>query len=720
MKGGSPRRCAPRDDNLFLDRAGVLTSAWTGPQVPSSISSGGETNPHQSCCARRLSLQHASSPVKPAPAFHRWYTSNAMSVLTAQNLSKAFGPVDIFEDLTFAVPRRARIAIVGPNGVGKTTLLRILAGAEEPTRGSVHRARGLTLGYLPQEAVTIREGTLWSYCLMAFESLLAQADELKALERDMQDPVCPPEVLQRYGVVLSRFEHGGGYTYANRIQQTLAGLGFAESDYQRPLTQLSGGQRTRAVLARLLLDEPDLLLLDEPSNHLDIAAVEWLEAWLRDWNGAVIIVSHDRYFLDQTASQVWEMTPALEVYRGNYTAYLTQREARYTRRLAEFEAQNEYIEKQEDYIRRFLGTQNNNQARGRQRRLERLLADSRLSAPKANIRPMHLRLSLAGRSGDLVLRSYNLQVGYHDEGRPLFHAPDLVLKRGECVAVIGPNGAGKTTFLKTILGQIPPYAGRIELGASLKVGYFAQAHEGLNPGLTLIEEINSVAPSMLPAEARNYLAKYGFTGEEVFARVQTLSGGERGRLALAKLALTDANLLLLDEPTNHLDLPTQEVLQNVLADYPGTILLVSHDRYLIDALASQIWEMEPAASRLKVFSGTYSEYKIAQALSQQPAPEQAPTAPEPLPEPAAADAPARKALSRNQRQQIQKKLDALEARIRALESESALQEAQLANPPADPRKTALLAESYNKLRAELEPLLSEWEALATTLQEDAP
>ena len=642
-----------------------------------------------------------------------------MSVLTAQNLGKSFGPVDIFEDLTFAVPRRARIAIVGPNGVGKTTLLRILAGVEEPTRGSVHRARGLSIGYLPQEAVTVREGTLWSYCLMAFEALLAQANELKALERDMQNPDCPPDVLQRYGTVLSRFEHGGGYTYANRIQQTLAGLGFAETDYQRPLTQLSGGQRTRAVLARLLLDEPDLLLLDEPSNHLDIAAVEWLEAWLRDWNGAVVIVSHDRYFLDQTASQVWEMTPALEVYRGNYTAYLTQREARYTRRLAEFEAQNEYIEKQEDYIRRFLGTQNNNQARGRQRRLERLLADSRLSAPKANIRPMRLRLSLAGRSGDLVLRSYDLQVGYQDEGRPLFHAPDLVLKRGECVAIIGPNGAGKTTFLKTILSQIPPYTGRIELGASLKVGYFAQAHEGLNPELSLIEEINLVAPAMLPAEARNYLAKYGFTGEEVFSRVQTLSGGERGRLALAKLALTDANLLLLDEPTNHLDLPTQEVLQNVLADYPGTILLVSHDRYLIDALASQIWEMNPSASTLKVFTGTYSEYKIAQTSSVQPAQELAAALPELSAAPLEAESIARKMLSRNQRQQIQKKLEALEARIRALEAESALHEAQLANPPADPRKTALLAENYNKLRAELEPLLSEWEDLATTLQEDA-
>jgi ATP-binding cassette subfamily F protein 3 len=637
-----------------------------------------------------------------------------MPLLTATNLSKAFGANDIFTGLTFSIPERARIAIVGPNGIGKTTLLRILAGLDEPSSGTVHRARSLHLGYLPQEATQISGGTLWEYCLGGFTPLLKQAEQLQALALAMQAPDVDPKVVTQYGAVLSSFEQAGGYTYPTRIKQTLAGLSFEASDYERPLVQLSGGQRTRAMLARLLLESPDLLLLDEPTNHLDISAVEWLEATLQDWSGAVLIVSHDRYFLDQTAKQIWEMTPALEMYRGNYTAYLGQRQERYARHLAEYEAQTEYIRKQEEYIRQNLGTQNNAQAVGRQRRLQRLLAESRLSAPTANLRPMHLRLEIAGRSGELVLRTYGLQVGYADEGKPLFSAPDLVLKRGECVAIIGPNGAGKTTFLRTILGQIPPFSGRLELGASLKVGYFAQAHEDLSPANTLIEEINRVAPAMLPAEVRNYLAKYGFSGDEVFERMETLSGGERGRLALAKLALSDANLLLLDEPTNHLDLNTQEVLQQVLAEYPGTILLVSHDRYLIDALATQIWEVAPEEEALRAFAGSYSEYRQAKLTA---APSTA-TRPETRQSTSAKSQPKSKKLSRNRRQQLEKKIAAIEAQIHTLEDELALQEAKLANPPADGRKAADLAAQYNHLHAKLEPLLSEWEQLATLLQED--
>lgn len=642
-----------------------------------------------------------------------------MSILTTQNLGRSFGAVDVFEGITLAIPYNARIAIVGPNGVGKTTLLRILAGEDNPSQGSVHPARGLKIAYLPQTAVGLTHGTLWDSCLSAFDDLLEMGSQLQKLEGLMAAGNDSAELLDDYGRLQSRFDNAGGYTYANRLQQTLTGLGFDQGDFHRPLSQLSGGQRTRARLAKLLLEDPDLLLLDEPTNHLDIQAVEWLEAWLRSWNGAAIIVSHDRYFLDQTANVVWEMTPAIEEYRGNYTAYLQQRQERYERRLAEYKAQQEYIEKQEDYIARFMDSQNTAQARGRRKRLERLMRDSKLTMPDVNVRPMHLRLKVSGRSGQLVLRTYDLQVGYHDEGRPLFASPDLVLERTECVAIIGPNGAGKTTFLRTILGQIPAYSGETELGASLKVGYFAQAHEDLKEDNNLIEEINREAPRMLPGEVRDYLAKYGFQEDEVFAPVSTLSGGERGRLALAKLALSDANLLLLDEPTNHLDLSTQEVLQKVLADYPGTILLVSHDRYLIDALATQIWELLPSESRLEVYKGSYSEYKeFKQARATR------------LADQVEAQREMHKAkqenqktktsnkLSRNQRQQLEKKLAKVEGEIHDMESNKALCEAQLSNPPSDPAAILRLSDEYQAINMGLDKLMGEWTALAETLHAD--
>ncbi len=642
-----------------------------------------------------------------------------MTILSTQNLGRAFGAVDVFDGINIAVPQSARIAIVGPNGVGKTTLLRILAGEDSPSQGSVHSARGLKIAYLPQTAVGDIPGTLWDFCLMAFENLLGMGAQLQTLERRMANGDNTPELLQDYGKLQTRFDDLGGYTYISRLQHTLSGLGFDESDFHRPLNQLSGGQRTRARLAKLLLEEPDLLLLDEPTNHLDIQAVEWLEAWLRAWKGAAIIVSHDRYFLDQTVNWVWEMTPTIEEYRGNYTAYLHQRQERYQRRLAEYKAQQEYIEKQEDYIKRFIDSQNTAQARGRRKRLERLMRDSLLTNPDPNVRPMHLRLKVSGRSGQLVLRTYDLEVGYHDEGRPLFSSPDLVLERTECVAIIGPNGAGKTTFLRTILGQIPPYSGETELGASLNVGYFAQAHEDLIESNNLIEEINREAPRMLPGEARDYLAKYGFQEDEVFATVSTLSGGERGRLALAKLALSDANLLLLDEPTNHLDHSTQEVLQKVLQDYPGTILLVSHDRYLIDALATQIWELLPDESRLQVFKGCYSEYKdFKQTQAARLSAQNESDTETRKPKSESPKARQSDKLSRNQRQQLEKKLAKLEAEIHEMENEKVLCEAKLSNPPTDPAALLKLSDEYQALNTELDKLMENWADLAETLHAD--
>jgi ATP-binding cassette subfamily F protein 3 len=419
-------------------------------------------------------------------------------------------------------------------------------------------------------------------------------------------------------------------------------LGFAKDDWETPLVQLSGGQKTRALLARLLLEKPDLLILDEPTNHLDVEAIEWLEGTLKSWPGALLIVSHDRYFLDRVVDRIWEMSRAgIELYRGNYSAYLLQRQERWERREIEFDAIKEKFLKELDYIKRNIARDATvNMARGRLKRLIRevrvvqagglqvmldknwgqvmdeiSISEARwgvmdveqaikgLQSPIQRPPALAMRLKTTMRSGNLVLRTTAMEIGFPDT--TLFHADPIQLERQECAALIGPNGTGKTTFLRTLMGQLEPLQGKITFGASLKVGYFAQTQEKLNPDNTVLDELLR-HKHMLLGPARSYLAQYLFRGDDVFKPVRLLSGGERGRLALALLALEGANLLLLDEPTNHLDIPAQEVLQQVLENFEGTILLVSHDRYLIDRLATQIWELRNG--RLHVFPSTYAAY----------------------------------------------------------------------------------------------------------------
>ncbi len=529
-----------------------------------------------------------------------------MSLLTASNLAKSFGPDDIFEGISLDIPQKSRIALVGPNGAGKTTLLNILVGLDIPSEGTVSRAKGLRIGFLPQRPELVSGHSLWDELLTAFADLRRQETQLKQMEEQLADPNLHDSVLERYGELQHRFDAAGGYTYENRMRLVLHGLGFTPSEYDRPLEKLSGGQRTRALLGRLLLEEPDLLVLDEPTNHLDIGAIEWLESFLKDFPGAVLAVSHDRYFMDEFAGTVWEMDfGTLETYRGNYSHYVQQRQERYERRLKEYEAQQEFLAKEEDYIRRNIAGQNTRQAKGKLRRLETMQKRGDFINRPRERRNIHIKMAYAMRSGDKVLMTRGLAVGYADGDAPLFSVPDITLYRGEVAALIGPNGVGKSTFLKTILEDLPPLAGETRIGASVIVGYFAQAHERLNPRNSIIDEVTAVKP-MLAGEARNYLAQFLFTGDDVFRPIETLSGGERGRVALAKLALSGANFLLLDEPTNHLDIDSQEILQAVLADFPGTILLVSHDRYLVDALATQIWAAEPGS--LTVFEGSYREF----------------------------------------------------------------------------------------------------------------
>ena len=623
-----------------------------------------------------------------------------MSLLSAHNLSKSYGPVDIFSGINFSISRNARIGLVGANGVGKTTLLRLLVGEESPSEGSIQKAKQLKIGYLPQESMLKSAYTLWDESRMALGDIEKMKDQLEELEAQMADGESDENILKRYSNLQNVFERKGGYTYENKIERTLTGLGFKKDDYWKSINILSGGQRTRAVLARLLLSGPDLLLLDEPTNHLDIQAMEWLEGYLKSWDGAVMLVSHDRFFLDQTVNIVWEMTPAIEVYRGNYSAYLLQREERYQHQLKEYKKQQIFIEKEKEFIRKNIAGQKTRQAKGRRKQLERLLKEAKLVSPKHTKR-IHLDMDAGERSGDLVLRTHGLQVGHEDDGKVLINVPDIILRRRECAALMGPNGAGKTTFLKTILGELPALGGEAELGGSVRVGYFAQAHKKLHNDWTLVEEIMSTAPKLLEREIRSYLAKFLFTGDDVFKQVGVLSGGERGRLAMACLALQGANLLLLDEPTNHLDLPSQEILQSVLMKFNGTILLVSHDRFLVDSIATQVWKVIPEEKTMYIFNGNYSELRTAQEHQKiKKAPQ----------------AGKKKKIIRNQpkikqSKHINKKmLKDMEEQISLLEAQMAEIGKKLENPLQTSQPIAELGEKYVALQKALDAKWKEWRA----------
>jgi ATP-binding cassette subfamily F protein 3 len=540
-----------------------------------------------------------------------------MSIIVAERLAKSFDPDDIFWDVSCTIARGDRIALVGRNGTGKTTLLRILGGFEEPTGGRVYRAKGLRIGYLPQEAVLEGDRSLWREMMTAFEALHELEARLHELELEMGDPERAEAVLEAYAPLRERFELMGGYTYQDHTKHVLMGLGFSPEEHNTPLAHLSGGQKTRALLARLLLESPDLLLLDEPTNHLDLQAIEWLEGYLNNWEGTVLMVAHDRYFMDRVVRKVWELAfGQVEVYSGNYSHYTQQRQERYERRLKEYRAQQAFVAKEEDYIRRYMAGQRTTQAQGRLKRLERFKQDELLDRPREE-HTIKLRFQTPLRSGEKVAWSQDLVVGY-EPGAPLFHCPDLDLRRGECVALLGPNGSGKTTFLKTLLGEVPPLAGYARLGASLKIGYYAQVHSDLDPDKSVLDTILEVK-DMLLGEARSFLGRFLFSGDDVFKHVGDLSGGERSRVALAKLVLQRANFLLLDEPTNHLDIASQEVLQDVLDEFPGTVLLVTHDRYLVDRLASQLWLIQPEQRALELFDGTWGEYVEARSRDAQAA-----------------------------------------------------------------------------------------------------
>src|SRR5437867_999438 len=517
-----------------------------------------------------------------------------MSVLSVQAVAKRFGERLVFSDISFRLAHGDRVGLVGPNGVGKTTLLRIAAGLDTADAGNVALARGTRIGFLEQEVLADASGTVEEHARGAAAHLRELEAEMRGLEPRLATG--DQDLLERYADVQHRFDHAGGYDFDATVGRVLAGLGLGGMR-DREVRTLSGGERTRLGLARLLLEDPDLLLLDEPTNHLDLAALEWLERFLIEQDETILVSSHDRWFLDRVTSRTlsFEKNTVVE-YRGGYSSYARQRAEREAATAKAATKQAEEIERTEEFIRRYGAGQRSKEARGRGKKLARV---ERIEAPE-RAQQHGWRLEAAHLAGDTVVQTTPLAVGY---GEPLVRTGMLRVARDARIAVVGPNGAGKTTLVRTLVGDLTPLEGYVQSAPTARVAFLAQAQLELGGDESVLDAMK-VASGMTDAEARDHLARFLFRGEDVFKSVGVLSGGERSRLALARLAARHANLLVLDEPTNHLDLLAREQLEAVLQAFEGALLVVSHDRYFIDKLATEIWPIESGV--LKRFEGNWS------------------------------------------------------------------------------------------------------------------
>ena len=530
------------------------------------------------------------------------------TILTINDLEKRYISDLIFSGISFQVSDAEHIGVVGPNGVGKSTLLKIIAGIENPSGGTVAPLRGLRITYLAQEARFESDRDVLEEALDAFAPLHALRTRMTELEHalgETTDDAALERLMTEYDTASVAFETGGGYDIEHRTEAVLHGLGFDESNWHMRVRTLSGGQKTRVALAKALLESPDLLLLDEPTNHLDLAALEWLEGFLTAHRGAFIVVSHDRYFLDKVTGRTLDLTfGRLEDYPAGYGRYLTLREERMARRLKEYEAQQAIIAHTEEFIRKYKAGQRAKEARGRATRLARL---ERIERPQETEK-LKLSINADLRSGRVVLGTDKLRIGYKngDQETELLRTRELEIERGARVALIGPNGGGKTTFLRTLIGEINALQGRFYFGTNVRPAYYAQGHDTLDLSRTALETILDTNP-MEEQSARTLLGRFLFSEDDVFKPVSALSGGERSRLALAKLTLARANFLILDEPTNHLDIQAREALEGVLDEYDGTLLLVSHDRFFIDRLATQVWAIGED-HQLRPYLGNYTDY----------------------------------------------------------------------------------------------------------------
>jgi len=626
-----------------------------------------------------------------------------MAIVALQKVSKSFGAQVVLEDVSLQVEEGDKVGLIGANGTGKSTLIRIIAGEAAPDDGVAHRRKDLLIGHVEQDPAVAGHATLYDFVRTAFDDLVEMQHEMQSLEADLHE--LPPgeerdRAAHRLAELHDRFESRGGYSYGSRIEEVLAGLGFPESSFRRPADKLSGGERTRAAIAQAILRDPDLLLLDEPTNHLDLDATRWLEQFLQRRRKAVIVVSHDRYFLDNVARKIVEVENGrATVYKGNYTEFAAQKQQQLKARRREYEKQQSFIAKETEFIRRNLAGQRSREAQGRRKRLERL---ERVERPFESSNSVRLEFQPEVRGGNQVLRLRDLTKRFGE--RTLFEGLNVDLLRGERLGVVGPSGAGKSTLVRIIIGKEQPTSGEAKLGHNVKVGYLAQHRIDLDEDASIIAEMFRARPGAEMSTMRSYLGRFLFSGDDIEKRIGSLSGGEQTRVALARLILGNANFLVLDEPTNHLDISSRAALEEALRGYDGTVLIVSHDRYLLKNVATQIIEISGGAARK--FPCDYAAYEarikaeaaIATAAAR---PEQ--------------NRPQQQAGRRRITRSAAKKMSMPEVERNIIKLEELVERLtdQLDDPYIyeHPEKGKLLQKEYRRARRELDQLNAIWEEM---------
>jgi len=613
-------------------------------------------------------------------------------LLQVSGLSKHYGVKPVLTNITFQILERERIGLVGVNGAGKSTLLQIIAGEMSADAGAIHKAKETRIGYLAQNSGLQSDRTIIEEMRHVFAHLLEAERELRELEELIADPAVHADekrfadVTSRYAARSDWFRERGGFEIETRIRSVLHGMGFGAFPPDTPIATLSGGQKTRLALARILLQAPDLLILDEPTNHLDIATLTWLEDYLRGYPGALLVVSHDRYFLDALAGAIIEIERhQAKRYTGNYSRYIEVKAAEFDAAMKQYEKQQDEIARMEDFIRKnIVRASTTKRAQSRRKALERM---ERVDKPLGELKKAHFAFEIGRQTGKDVLDVQNLSVVFEGQERPLFRGATFQLHRGETVALVGPNGVGKSTLLKTLIGREKPASGTFRFGANVQLGYYDQDQSDLNPANTVLEELWRAYPHLEEARIRTVLGNFLFSGEDVLKKVGALSGGEKARVSLAKLMLLQANVLILDEPTNHLDLYSKEVLESALIDYEGTLLFISHDRYFLNKMAERIVELTPDG--VHHFLGNYDDMiekkreleelrqenesgQTAKAAGAAPASGDGASA-------AAGSYEAEKQAKRDERQK-QRRMEQLESDIARLEGEIAALEAELTDP----------------------------------------